>query len=208
MRWNLATNEQLITIIKHDNSCPLSLLREAVIEMLNRSMFDALIGDRVHHQYRDLKKTELKQRWDKEDFMQFGRMVVFQAIDTFKPDKGMNFFSYAYLRVGSELSKLKDTQQRKKRNASQMYSLNSKTANGSEFVEFFYDHKINVEKYVVNKVLIEHLLERVNARQRKVVLLRLLGYEGAEIAEIIGEGTPGSISQSYKLAIRKMRRGA
>ena len=208
MKWELASDEQLFVIIKHEKNCPLSLLREAVIEMLNRGMFDALIGDRVHAKYKDMKKTEQKQKWDKEDFMQFGRMVVFQALDSFQPKKGMNFFSFAYLRVGSELNKLRESQQRQKRNASKLLSMNNKMDNGGEFEQFFFDLNVNVEKYVINKVLIEQLLERVNERQRKVVLLRLAGYEHQEIAEIIGEGTASTISQSYKYAVQKMRKGA
>lgn len=203
-----ATNEQLLTICKHDKECPLSLLREVITEMLNRKMFDALIGKLIHSKYKDMKATREKQKWDKDDFMQFCRLEVYKALDTFNPERGMNFFSFVYLRVGSELNKLRASQQMQKRDASKLLSMHNQSDKGDDYSDYFPDEKINVEKYVINKVLLEQLLEQVNERQRKVVLLRMAGYENGEIAEIIGEGSPSTISQSYKYAMQKMRKGA
>lgn len=208
MKWNLATDEQLLTICKHDKDCPLSLMREVVTEMLNRNMFDALIRDRVHYYYKDMKKTEQWQKMGLDDFMQFGRMEVFKALNRFEPGRGHAFFSFAFLRVSSELCKLMSSQQMQKRDAKKVLSMHQETDKGDDFSNYFFDEKMNVEKYVINKVLVEQLLERVNERQRKVVLLRMAGYENQEIAEIIGEGSASSISQSFKYAKRKMKEGA
>ena len=208
MRYEIATDHQLLTIIKHEKDLPSSLLRGAVIEMLNRGMFDTLIAERVRKVFPDIQKTEQKQKMDLEDFLQIGREHIFKALETYNPKRGMNFFSFVYMRVNSEMHKLLATLNYQKRDASKLVSMNNKTDEGKEYAEFFRDPYVDVEKYVIDKVLSEELLSKVNDYQRQVVLYRLQGYELKEIVNFLGKGTVKTLSVTYKRAIENMRKGA
>lgn len=208
INWTIATDNQLLTIIEHEKDLPSSLLRGAVIEGLNRGLFDSLIADCIRRIFPDLKLTEQMQKMSLEDFMQLGREYAFKALERYNPKRGMNFMSFVHLRVKGEMYKLRQGFQYQKRDANKLVSMNNKTDEGTEYAEFFRDPYIDVEKYVIDKVLAEELLSRVNEHQQKIVMYRLQGYELNEIAEILGRGTASTISGSFYRAIENMRKGA
>lgn len=208
MRYEIATDHQLLTIIKHEKDLPSSLLRGAVIEGLNRGLFDSLIADCIRKIFPDLKTTEQKQKMSLEDFMQLGREYTFKALERYNPKRGMNFMSFVHLRVKGEMHKLRQGFMYQKRDASKVVSMNNQTDEGTEYAEFFRDPYTDVEKYVIDKVLAEELLNKVNDYQRQVVLYRLRGYELKEIVNFLGKGTVKTLSVTYKRAIENMRKGA
>lgn len=207
MKWHLADNNQLDTIIKHEYDCSPSLLEGAVIEMLNRGLFDRIIADCIHSIFKDVKKTEQIHGVGLEDFLQIGRIEVLNALRKFSPKRNKNFMSFVYLKVKGELINQIVALESQKRDNRKVSSYN-KQIDGTEIMEFFSDRKSNVERYVVNKVLIEQLLERVNEHQKKVIAYWLQGYTFKEISELMGRGTLSTMHQAYTFAIKKMRKGA
>lgn len=208
MNFTIATTNQLEVIMKHDSNCPLSLLRGAVSELLNREYFDRMINEIIHFVIKDTKRVDEVFKIEVADWMQIGRLHVYKAIDRFKGDKGTNFFSFVYRIVKHELIKEVVFMQAKKRNTTKTVSYQNETDRGTEFEKFLIDRSRNVERYVVNKLTIEGMLNKVNKHQCRVLLLWLRGYNFCEISEMIGHGTGKTISKSYKSAIEKMRKGA
>lgn len=207
MRWEKASDNQLNIIIKYEYDCPLPLLEGAVIEMLNRGLFDRIIAECIHFITKDIKKVEQVHCVGFDDFLQIGRIEVLKALKLFNPKRGKNFMSFVYLKVKSEIIKRIEALEAQKRDSRKVSSYNQQTEDGTEFVEFF-SSRINVEKYVINKVLLEQLLNKVNPHQRSVLTLKLKGYTFVEISEILGRGNYKSMHQAYKLALGKMRKGA
>ncbi|MFE8704118.1 hypothetical protein ACFYKX_26475 [Cytobacillus sp. FJAT-54145] len=207
MKWELATDEQLVTIAKYDNDLPHSLLGEVVEEMLNRGLFDRIIRDCINVVIKNTQRMERIYQVSVEDFLQIGRIEVLSALKSFKRDKGMNFISFVFLKVRSQLGKEIVFLESKKRDHRVCMSYNNETDEGTEMIEFL-PSKVNVENYVVNKVTFEQLLKRANKHQQRVVLLRMQGYKFAEIAHLLKRGTGKSMQQAYRIAQDKMRKGA
>lgn len=205
MKWHLATNEQLNTIIKYDSDCPLFLFRRAVEEMLSRNLFDRIIRRCFQIVFGNEERISKIYKFDIDDFLQMGRMEIYRAIDKYKTGKGMNFLSFSFLVVKQDFIRQRNHMEAQKRDNQKVLSYHAKTNDETEFLDFF-KASLNVEKYVVNKVTIEQLLKKVNKHQRSVVLLRLKGYQFAEISEQLGRGCENSMSQAYNLAIKKLRK--
>lgn len=207
MNWTIATDQQLIIITTYEYDCSPSLLRGAVIEMLNRGLFDRIIAKCVHT-FVNLEMMERLHKISVEDFMQIGRIEVLKGLEEFDPSRGKNFMSFVFMKVKSQLIKEVTALSTIKRDCSNVMSYHQEMDQGNTFEQFLPDHKTNVEKYVVNKVTVEQLIKRLNKHQKKVILYRLQGYTFKEISEIFGRGTDRNMHQSYMRAIEKMRKGA
>lgn len=203
----MASNHQLEVIVKYEN-CSTHLLGGAVIEMLNRGLFDRIIGGCIRKIVRGLDKLDQTYGLAYEDLMQIGRIEVIKAIEEYNPRKGKNFVSFAWLKVKSQIIKELTYLEAEKRDTKNTISYNAKTDEGTEILSLFEDKKNNVEKYVVNKVTIEQLLERVNEYQKTVILYRLKGYTFPEIADLLGKKSYKQTHQAYTLGIKKMIKGA
>lgn len=207
MRYELATDNQLLTIIKHDKDCPHSLLSGAVLEVLNRGLFDQVIGDCLRRVIKNIKKFEQVHQVSSQDFMQMGRIFVLEALKRFKANKNKSFMSFVFLRVKHEFIKQVIHIEAQKRDNRKVCSYQVQTEQGDEIGDFF-PSKVNVETYVVNKVTLEQLLKRVNDHQRKVILYRLQGYTFTEISKLLNRGSLNTMEQAYRYGIEKMRKGA
>lgn len=206
MDWTKASDKQLWTIAKYDPYCPPSLLRGVVIEMLNRGLWDRIINSCIHKQLKDVTQISQVFKLDAEDFYQIGRLAVYQSLDVFDPSRGKPFHQFVYLKVKNKIWTFFEWAQSQKRDARKVVSYHAK-AKEDEFETFLPD-KVNVERYVINKVTLEQLMKRISPHQKNVLNLRLKGFTFAEIAEILGRGTTSTMSQAYNLAIKKMRKGA
>jgi RNA polymerase sigma factor (sigma-70 family) len=208
MRYELATNDQLWTIIKYDcDYCPLSLLRGAAIEMLNRNLFDKLIIDAILHVIK-VDVIEKIYKLSMDDLMQIGRLEIFKRIRGFQTGKGQKLTSFIYMLVKHEMIKVLEGLGAKKRDSRKDISIQKKLEDGNDFEVYLYDRKTDVETYVINKLYLEELLKKVNKHQRKVLYYRLQGYEFGEISKILHRGSAASMSQAFRFAIEKMREGA
>lgn len=206
MRMHLATNKQLEAISKHDSDCPPSLLGEVVHEMLNRNLFDSMINRCFQMVFGSIKRIKELYKMDLEDFLQIGRTSIFEAIKRFIPGKGKAFSSFAFMVVKHKFCKYIAYLEAEKRDQRNEFSWND-TEEGLDLIDIVTNH-INVEKYVINKVTIENLLNQIGGRQRQIVELFIKGYTGVEIAEMTGSGSTQSVNKSYHVALQKMRRGA
>lgn len=208
MNWSLATNKQLNVIITHEYDCSPELLRGAVLEMLNRGLFDRVISRVVHLITCNVRKTAQIHGYAIEDFLQLGRMEVLAAIEKFDPTKENNFMSFLYMKVKNIVIQKMQYLEAQMRDNRLVESYNIELEDGTEVVEFINDNKTNVEKYVIDKLTVEQLLVRLNPHQRKIILYRMQGYKFEEISEMLGRGSMKSMSQAYRLGIKKMRMGA
>ncbi|WP_342615048.1 sigma-70 family RNA polymerase sigma factor [Peribacillus frigoritolerans] len=206
MKIYLATNQQLKAITKHDSDCSPSLLREVVEEMLNRNLFDRMISSCFQAVFGSVKRMTEVYKIDLEDFLQIGRTCVFEAIKSYKPGKGKAFSSFAYVAIKNKFCEFIRNLERAKRDQRNEFSWND-TVNGLDLIDIVINH-INVEKYVINKITIEILLNKLTKRQRQIVDLFLQGYNFEETAEILGcKGKGRSLNKTYNDAIKKMRKG-
>lgn len=208
MDFTKAENNQLEVIIKHEYDCPLSLLRGAVSEMLNRSNWDAMINELVRIVVNDMNRSKEVYKMEIADWMQIGRLTIYKALERFNSKKGANFFTFVYRMVKHQFIKELVALQAQKRDTQQTVSYQSETDRGTEFEVFMIDRRQSVERTVINKVLVEQLLNGVNRHQKTVVNYYLQGYNFREISMILGRGNDRNMHQAYKRAIDKMRKGA
>jgi RNA polymerase sigma factor (sigma-70 family) len=145
-----------------------------------------------------IEKVEQIHKVSLEDFMQIGRIEVLKALETFESGR-CTFSSYVYMKIKSRVIKELQSLEAEKRD-------NRKTT-GTELIQLYADIT-NVEKYVVNKILVEQLLSNINEHQKTVLFYRLQGYTFKEISALLGRGSFSTMSQAYNLAIKKMRKGA
>jgi RNA polymerase sigma factor (sigma-70 family) len=206
MNFTLATNNQLNIIIKHEYDCSPSLLRGAVVEMLNRGLFDKIIA-KVMYSTLDTKQLDRVFSVGEEDLMQIGRWEVIKALDTFNQSKGKNFLSYVYQNIKCELMNEVTTLFAAKRDCSKTTSYNKEMTKGVTLEVFLPDKKQNVEKYVINKLTVEQLMEKLNDYQKKLIAKKLEGYTYQEMGEMFGKNYR-TIHVNVKKALDEMRKGA
>ena len=204
-RFDLATDDQLITIIKHDREIPTPLLRGVVIEMLDRGMFDDMFADCAYKVTGNIEKFEQRHKIGLDDLAQVGRLAILDAAERFDATRGASFFTFAYMKVKRKMIREVEPLNAQKRDASKVVSYHDKTVKGTDFEIFLVDREKNVEKYVMDKVMVEQLLDQVNDHQKRVLLYRMQGYEFKEIASLLGRGSDRSMSQAYRLAVKKIR---
>ncbi|MGE7650510.1 sigma-70 family RNA polymerase sigma factor [Peribacillus frigoritolerans] len=205
--FSKATNEQLETITKHDPNCPIPLLRKVVEEMLNRNLFDRVIVSCFKSAVGNIERMKEVYKLDMEDFLQIGRMEIFRAVDRFDADRGMTFSSFIFMVVNHEFGKFITILTAKKRDLCNEFSYHAETNSETELIDFFTANT-NVEKYVINKIMIELLIERVTKHQKEVILLKLEGYNDVEIGERLGGISHQAVGQAYTRAVNNMRKGA
>lgn len=186
MNFTLATDKQLNIIVTHEYDCSPSLLRGAVLEMLDRGLFDKIIA-KVMYTTVDTKQLDRVFSVGEDDLMQIGRWEVIKALDTFNQSKGKNFISYIYQNIKCELMNEVTTLFAAKRDCSKTTSYNRELAKGVTLEMFLADKKHNVEKYVINKITVEQLMENLSDYQKKLIAKKLEGYTYQEMGEMFGK---------------------
>ena len=150
---------------------------------------------------------------DLEDLVSIGTIGLIKGIDTYKTDKNIKLATYASRCIDNEILMFLRKNKRKKTEVSFEDSL-SFDAEGNEL---HLEDVLGTDPDIVtkplddevNKNLLNQELEKLNDRDKKIMILRygLMGYEAMtqkEVAEFLG------ISQSYisrieKKVIRKLR---
>ena len=203
--FSKATDEQLECIVRFDSDIPTSLLGRVVEEMLNRNLFDRVINSCIQSVV-NVERMKNIYKLDIEDFMQIGRMEIFRAVDRFETDRGMTFSSFIFMVVKHEFGKFITILTAKKRDLCNEFSYHTEIGE-TELIDFFTANT-NVEKYVINKLMIEQGMERITDRQKEIVMMKLEGYTDIEIGEILGGVSRQAVGQSYTRAVNNMRKGA
>lgn len=206
MRYEIATDNQLLTIIKHEKDLPSSLLRGAVIEGLNRGIFDKVLAKVM---YTTVNPEQLDRTFGigEDDLLQIGRIEVIKALDTFDGTKGKNFMSFVYQSVKCEFLNQVTVLYAAKRDCSKTISYNKESTSGVTLEYFLPDKNQNVERYVINKITVESLMEQLSDKEMKMIEYRMNGYTYPEIGEVFGKNYR-TIHRSIKEAYKKMRIGA
>jgi RNA polymerase sigma factor (sigma-70 family) len=206
MNWTIATNNQLETIVNHDKDLPPSLLRGLVNEMLNRGMFDKILAKVM---YTTVNPEQLDKLFGigEDDLLQIGRIEVIKAIETFDGTRGKSFISFVYQNVKCEFLNQVTILYAAKRDCSRTISYNKESAAGVTLEYFLPDKNQNVERYVINKITVESLMEHLNEKEMKMIEYRMNGYTYPEIGEVFGKNYR-TIHRSIKEAYKKMRIGA
>lgn len=206
INFELATNDQLMSIVNKDKDCPPHLLSGAALEMINRNLFDKLIIKTIRSVF-CIEVVEQIHKVGLDDFLQISRMRVWESLESFNPQKN-KFTTFVYMIVKHEMMNQINKLQAEKRDSRKVISYQTKIEDGAELEVYIEDKKTNVERYVINKVTLEHLISQVNNHQRTVLYYHMKGYTFKEIAVLLGRGSESTMSQAYNLALKKMRKGA
>ena len=62
MKWELATNQQIKSIIESDGLCPAHLLKQALEETVRRDLYQNYIGQIIIKRYGTLQQAERLMR--------------------------------------------------------------------------------------------------------------------------------------------------
>lgn len=202
MRYSLATNNQLQTILSSDNTIPTDLLVGVVEEVINRGMLDKFIADAI---YSVIGRRQKTKRFDFDDLMQMGRQKVFEAAKKFEPGKGKKFTSFAYTLIWQEITQQFQYWGMKKRDDSGVIYYDAFDSNWDAV-----DHHTKVETYVVNKVFYQQMinLKSLSEQQKRVIKLRLSGKSLREIGDLLGIKDVKTVSGIYQRGLTKIKRVA
>jgi hypothetical protein len=185
MNYTKATNKQLDAIFTHDNDCPNELLLGLVEEMMRRRLFDGMIVHVVQG---------LMRSYNKEEVIQLCHVRIYQMVKNFKqgnlPFKRMTFLCIE--RTIKNLITHMNTQK---------YKLN----------EFALQNEIpvikdmsNVEKTVIQKIVLEEQLNKLTAKERYIIDKFLKGYSIRYQAKHFFHKDPKAVEYHFKKALKKM----
>jgi RNA polymerase sigma factor (sigma-70 family) len=180
MKWELATNQQLKTIIDNDKDIPTPLLSGVVLEMIQRNMWEQIIFYSARKAYRNYSYViENILRMDFEEFIQIAHIELLEVVKKFQP--GMRTFkTYAIMCLIGKFTVLLQNATAKKR-ASNINTYNVDTIPSSVF-----QSTENVEKYVINKITIEEAWDVLRDIEKQAITLEYLGYTKQELAVMLG----------------------
>lgn len=202
MDYTKATKNQLWTILKSDNECPLPLLEGVFMEALDRGMIKQFIISIMKKKKLHLDKPKHILGMSHDDLIQLGYEAGLTALKKFTPGKAA-FLSFMYLCVCQaydyQFNRL-ETGKRKGETVSYNKSISDENT-----MEYYYlvDHQTNVEKTVINKIRLEEKLNLCTPVQRTTFLLYLAGYSHREIAQRMNAKN-NTVSARIKKALYKM----
>jgi RNA polymerase sigma factor (sigma-70 family) len=184
MRYELATNKQLMSIINHDKDLPTHLLSGLVEESIKRGLWDAIIiyaGKRAYHNVPYVLSNILKI--EKSDLFQIAYIEIVRIIDTFKPGI-KSFKDYVIMCLIGKFHVIRDYATREKRSSDlKTEDIDDLPSLGQGTV---LTSPLNVEKYVINKITIEEVWDVLREIEQKAIKLYLIGYTQWELSEMLG----------------------
>jgi RNA polymerase sigma factor (sigma-70 family) len=196
MKWELATNKQIKSIVEADGECFPHLLKQALEEAIKRDLYAGYIYKILTKRFGAVKNAERILKLPFHEIKHLCYIEVFTALKYYKPGK------YAFLGFWSRFlkTKLRDLyrkQTSQKRTAEFVY-----LDDQEEFIQIVDDH--NTERKVINRITIEELLAKLTPFERTIVLRRNKDYTFPEIGEQLGYSRQ-YICTTYKRALVKMR---
>ena len=205
--YTRATNKQLECISRYDTDIPTALLGRVVEEMLNRDLFDPIIKHCCLMVFSSFKRMNEVYSMELDDFLQIGRTAAFSSIKMFEPGKGKSFSSFVHMVIKQKIIECIKFLERDRRDLRNEVR-DIETEEGLNLVNIMPSH-INLEKFVINKIMIEDFLNQLTKWQRQVMELYLKDHNFEEIAEMLGrKGKGRSLNKTYNDAMKKLRRGA
>lgn len=183
MKWDKATNEQLLCITQTDKSCPPSLMKGVVTEALHRGLFDNLIYWIFKRLTKEHNKAKQALNLDNDDVLSLGYCGIVNAMNRWNPGKS-TFKTFAYMNIRSEFTHLLDAENSQKREIHKVTSSYDVEIDGTPFHEFLPD-SINVEKEVIRHIEYETKLNHLDKEDKTIIELFLDGYKFSEISRIL-----------------------
>lgn len=198
MRWDLATNDQLWTIIRTDAECPLPLMEGLFQEAVRRGMIKRLILATAKRVFHSIEFACKKLKMDVDDIVQLGYEGALRAIKNFTPGRG-TFRHMLNMSVSASLINELERLEASKRQA-ELVSMDEPIGNGENGLEYYLnDNKTNVEKTVITKMRLEEKLQLLNEIQRDTFMRLFEGYNYEEIGKQMGV-TKAAVFQRIKKA--------
>lgn len=204
MNWTKATNEQLQVITDHDHECPSSLLEGVALEMVKRHLWDSIIIYAGKQAYRNLNYTlKYGLKMDRSELIHIGHIEIMRVVKYFKT--GMRTFkTYVIMCLIAKFKKLKRDNEAEIRRANigtkEVDRLDEKVTSN------LFRSPVNVERAVINKIMLEESIGCLRAVERRAIALDLLGYSQYEIASLLGYKSVTHGNTLLKRAYAKLRK--
>ncbi len=188
--YHKATNEQLWVIAKHDKECPTHLLIGVVNELIRRNEMEKFIYRVLLNLFKSIPAAEEFTFMAKEDLVQIGYEAAIESLHEFKQGYG-TYTNYLYFVLTNKFKEVsRDLMADKRKTIKHTFSYQctaDKTEDTSKAYEYFLpDHRISVEKEVIQKIMMEEKINLLTPKQTKVFLKYLKGYTLQEIADELG----------------------
>lgn len=172
-----ATNQQIMNILKYDNSIPNDLLKIVVVEALNRKLLEGHVKTLINSFFGYTNKFYV-YNVSYEDVMQEVYITILKVMKSFKG--GAVGFIYCFPKAVKRM--LIDFVRNKKaqKNTTIKVSIHEPIVEGFTLEEIL-SSKANVEKYVIRKLDLQERLERLDEQEKKMILMYANGFNISEI---------------------------
>jgi RNA polymerase sigma factor (sigma-70 family) len=191
MKWELATDKQILTIFSSDHDCPPPLLEGMVVEMMKRKLLNGIIFYSAKQAYNNvIYVLERILKIDDEELVQIAHIHIIKRLKGFKPGT-RTVKTYLIMCLISKFTILLRDSQMEKRIS------NVHTQQVDSLPEYLQSRIFrssgNVEKQVVDKIMVEEALTHLREIERKAILLELMGYQHNEIKTMLGYHPNGNL---------------
>lgn len=204
MRYHMATNEQLHFILGYEKDCPTHLLSGVVEELAKRNELKGYVKYAAKKSIKNIDnvlKEILKMDW--QDIIQIGMIEIFHQSEKFKP--GMRtpktFFIMCLM---AKFNKLLRDCKAEKRIANTFTK--DHEALDEKIQEAIFKSPVNVERYVINKIMLEDLMGDLTSKERTALVMLNEGHTQAYISKCLGYKSPNSANMLINRAYDKMRK--
>jgi RNA polymerase sigma factor (sigma-70 family) len=207
MRWELATNDQLWTIISTDWDVPVQHIEGLITESLNRKLFDNLIKHLINKMF---YRWDNERRYNFNDLYSLGYIGIVTALKNYKVGKG-SFKTFAYMNIKSEfIHHLEKINSEKRKVYESVISLDVQKHDDNEgsFLDSLMDESRDPEKIVINKLFWKEELSKVSELEKEILILFSQGFSMNEIARLKGYNGAAFISRLFHRGIKKINPNA
>lgn len=194
MKWELATNQQIKSIIESDGLCPAHLLHQALEEMIRRDLYQNYIGQLLIRRYGTIQQAEqlMKLTFDEVKYLCYEQ--AFEAMRFYKPGKNGFLSFWSSFIANAIITEIRKYTFQKR--SAETQSIDDE----NNHVQIVDDH--NTERKVINRLLIESLFEQMSEKEKFIVTKLWEGYSYIEISKMCGYGRNYANNIHYKMIKR------
>jgi RNA polymerase sigma factor (sigma-70 family) len=204
MRHELATDQQLLTIIKEDKDCPAHLLSGVVKEALARGLFKKLVYWVFDNLIKNWRRATTAWNMENQDLLSIGYCGVLSALERWNPGKS-SFKTFAYMNIRSEFTHMLDGENAEKRYIYKITdSYDKETDEGVPFKDFIPVRE-NVEREALRNITFQSKMKLLSSREKDVILYFIKGYSLSDIAyEIYQFKSMTMVHRNFHRALEKL----
>lgn len=197
-RFTLITNKELIHLTGFDRELPLDFVNEAVLEMIKRRLWIGLIQSAAKRAYGNLQYVrENILRLDREDIIQHGHIEIVESSRKYKPGR-MTLKTFLFMCLVSMFHKLREKAEAEKRKS------DLETVDVNRLPESVFCSHMNVERFVINKILFEEACKALRDVERRAITLWISGNTMHEVGIKMGKKEATAKTLLYR-SFKKMR---